>query len=122
MYANLFVGTLKDISSLSSTDGSYTNYVLGNGDSGVGFYLPGDDCTLSAYKAYLRIPTSAAESRMSIGFSFEDEDDTATGFISVKELTDGVSGNSAVYSINGQRKQGLSKGLNIVDGKKILIK
>lgn len=120
-YANLLVGTLKS-TKLSETSGSYTNYVLGDGDNGIGFYLPSADCVIPANKAYLQIPTTASAARRSIGFSFEDEDDTSTGFISVKELINGISSKSAVYDISGQRKQGLSKGLNIVDGKKIFIR
>ncbi len=118
MYANLLVGT-QDRINLSETTGSYTNYVLGNGDNGVGFYLPSSDCVVDANKAYLQIPASAAAAKRSIGFSFEDEDDTAPGFISIKELT---SSASAVYDINGQRKSSLSKGLNIVDGKTVFIR
>ncbi len=121
MYVNMLEGTLVS-KSLSKTEGSYTNYVLGNGDKGVGFYLPGDDFTIDANKAYLQIPTSTEVAMRSIGISFEDEDGTTTGFISVKELKEDVSGTSAVYDINGQRKSGLSKGLNIVDGKKIYIR
>ncbi len=120
-YANLLVGTLKS-TNLSEISDSYTNYVLGDGDSGIGFYLPTTDCVIPANKAYLQIPTSTAAAKRSIGISFEDEDDTTTGFISVKELKEGADGKSAVYDINGQRKQGLSKGLNIVDGKKIYIR
>ncbi len=119
-YANLLVGTQKEIS-LSATDGSYTNYVLANGTGGVGFYLPDDGYTLSANKAYLSIPTTAAGANSAIGICFDDEDDT-TGFIPVRDLTDRKDGKQVVFDINGLRKQGLSKGLNIVNGKKILVK
>ena len=120
MYANLFLGTL-EYTTLQASD-SYTNYVLGNGDDGVGFYLPSADYAIPAYKAYLQIPTSTAAARRSIGISFEDEDDTTTGFISISELKEGADGTSAIYDIYGQRKSGLTKGLNIVDGKKIYIR
>ena len=121
MYVNMLVGTLES-KSLTKTDGTYTNYVLGNNNGVVGFYLPGDGFTIDANKAYLQIPTSTAAAKRSIGISFEDEDDTTTGFISVKELREGADGKSAVYEINGLRKSGLSKGLNIIDGKKIYIR
>ena len=70
----------------------------------------------------LQIPTSTAAARRSISISFEGEDGTTTGFISVKELTEGSSSDSTVYNINGLRKSGLSKDLNIVDGKKIYVR
>ncbi len=126
MYVNMLVGTLSSVN-LSEITGSYTNYVLGNGDSGVGFYLPSTNCVVDANKAYLQIPTSAvsagaSEAKALLGLDFDDEDGNTTGFISVEELTEGVSGKSAIYNLNGQRKQSLTKGLNIVNGKKILIK
>ncbi len=120
-YANLLVGTLEE-TSLSAVDGSYSNYVLRNDATlGVGFHTPVDGYVLPANKAYLRIPTSVSEAKSVMGLCFDGEDDT-TGFIPVRKLTEGTNGQSAVYDLNGQRKQGLSKGLNIVNGKKILVK
>ncbi len=120
-YANLLVGTLEE-TSLSAVDGSYSNYVLRNDATlGVGFHTPVDGYVLPANKAYLRIPTSVSEAKSVMGLCFDGEDDT-TGFIPVRQLTEGTNGQSAVYDLNGQRKQGLSKGLNIVNGKKILVK
>ncbi len=121
MYANLLVGALTE-TSLAATDGSVSNYVLGNEETtGIGFYLPSDGYVLAANKAYLRIPTSISEAKSVIGLSFDDEDDT-TGFIPVSKLTEATNGNPAIYDLNGQRKQYLTKGLNIVNGKKILVR
>lgn len=121
MYANLLVGALTE-TSLAATDGSSSNYVLGNEETtGIGFYLPSNGYVLAANKAYLRIPTSLSEAKRVIGLSFDDEDDT-TGFIPVSKLTEATNGNSAIYNLNGQRKQSLTKGLNIVNGKKILVR
>ena len=120
-YANMLVGTLAE-TTLSASDATYSYYVLGNdATTGLGFYAPDDGYKLPANKAYLRIPTNASQAKMAIGLSFDDEDDT-TGFIPVKELFKGISGNSAVYDLNGRRKQSLTKGLNIVNGKKIFVK
>lgn len=120
VYANLLVGTLAD-TEVPKTDGTYDNYILGNGDNGVGFYLS-EGGNMKANKAYLHIPTSVAASKKSIKLSFEDEGDTTTGFISVKDLAAGKQGNTVIYNLVGQRIQGVSKGINIVNGKKVLVK
>ncbi len=124
-YANMLVGVLEN-TSLPATDDTYTNYVLSTGDgddTAAGFYLPkGDDYVLAANKAYLRIPkTSTSEAKSIIGLSFDDEDDT-TDISAIKELNDESNGDTTIYNLNGQRKQSLTKGLNIVNGKKIFIK
>ncbi len=121
-YANLLVGVTEE-TSLPATDGSYSNYVLANGDNGVGFYAPADNYTLAANKAYLHVLTSVSGAKSVIGLTFDDEGDT-TGFIPVQDLTKHTStdSSSAVYNLQGQRLRGFAKGLNIVRGRKIFIK
>ncbi len=125
-YANLLVGTLAE-TTVAETDGDYTNYVLANdATAGVGFYKA-DNTAVSANKAYLQIPTSAVSTetsgaKTSLRLSFDDEDGDITGFIPVTKLAEETSGKSAIYNLNGQRKQSLTKGLNIVNGKKIFVK
>ena len=125
-YANLLVGTLVE-TTVETTDGSYTNYVLRKGSDGVaGFYVAGNK-TVPANKAYLQIPTSAvttddnSEAKASLSLSFDDADDT-TGITQTREQSDRTSGKTVIYNLNGQRKQSLTKGLNIVNGKKIFVK
>ncbi len=94
------------------------DYVLGNdGENGVGFYLlkDGDDfLSIGANKAYLHL---SGESPVK-------------GFILDWDGTDGVqsvvmpsqAANAAIYNINGQRVNKATKGLYIVNGKKIMVK
>lgn len=119
VYVNLLVGTQAE-TEVPATDGTYTNYVLGNGDNGVGFYISAGG-KMQANKAYLHIPNTSAKFNC-ISLSFDDEDGYTTGFIPVKDLTPNKPANSAIYNISGQRMNKLSKGLNIVDGKKVLVK
>ncbi len=125
-YANLLVGTLED-TTVPQTDDSYTNYVLGKNSEGKACFCLANDNTVSANKAYLHIPTSAVSTetsgaKTSLNLSFDDEDGDITGFIPVTKLAEETSGKSAIYNLNGQRKQSLTKGLNIVNGKKVLVK
>ena len=92
-------------------DGS-TIYVLANGNNGVGFYLLKSGQNVPAGKAYLKTGAGAPEF---IGF--------AGGTTGIENLTPTLSkGEGAVYNIAGQRVAQPTKGLYIVNGKKVIIK
>ena len=100
--------------SLLGTMTSITNpgnaYVLNKiGDNGVGFYKLKSTGTISANKAYLVGPVSAPE------FFLFDE---ATG-IEMPTVEDNAD--AVVYDLQGRRVQNPTKGLYIVNGKKVFI-
>lgn len=95
-------------------DKSGTIYVLANGKSGVGFYPVEDGSAITAGKAYLRVPAGA---RQFIGFG---DDNGATG---IDSLTPALSkGEEVYYDLQGRRVAQPTKGLYIVNGKKVIIK
>ena len=95
----------------SITNPSYGNiYVLNNDTYGVGFYKLQSDGTIGANKAYL---TTAAGAREFFLF------DEATG-IEMPTVED-VNADAVVYDLQGRRVQNPTKGLYIVNGKKVFI-
>ena len=95
--------------------GTKKNYILANGSSGVGFYKAKDTgAKLAAHKAYLSTAV-AAEGREFLGF--DDEGTTAIGSTINTSKVDGQ-----YYNLNGQRVAQPTKGLYIVNSKKIVIK
>ena len=117
--ANLLRGADCDMK-MNSTDGVYTNYILADGTNGLGFYVIQDGSTLNAGKAYLAIPndaTSPAPSFVVMNLNGMD----VTGIESIEKAASNMAGN-AIYNLNGQRQSGLKKGINIVGGKKIVVK
>ena len=93
-----------------AADGS-TIYVLANGTSGVGFYLLKSGY-VHAGKAYLQLPASASV-RQFIGFG-----DAAT---SIDNLTPALSnGEGVYYDLQGRRVAQPTKGLYVVNGKKVV--
>lgn len=106
-------GTLEDIDALASVDGNYVNYILNNGSQGVGFYKANGQ-SLDAHKAYLHVSSQAA-ARSFIGFS---EDET-TGISNVNSET---IANGRFYNLAGQNVANPTKGLYIVNGKKVILK
>ena len=103
--------------------GDYKFYALsldGNNTAGIiGFYYRkgctnGEAFTNGAHKAYLAVPAGVAAK----GYPFGG-DETGINDINVN---DNVNANDAIYSISGQRLQKLQRGINIVNGKKIVVK
>lgn len=106
---NVLTGT---VAAISRPDGSY---ILATGDSGVGFYKDGAS-TIPGFKAYYQ-PESPVKGFM--GFFFED-DETAIENVNVND--DLNLDNSAIYNIAGQRLQKMQKGINIINGRKVVLK
>ena len=99
---------------LSKSD-TGTNYVLSVQNSVAVFAPIGEEsATLRAGSAYLYVPTSGGARALNIVF---DED--ATGIASVKSESNAVNG---YYNLAGQRIAQPTKGLYIVNGKKVVIK
>lgn len=93
-------------------EGSKKNFILANGTSGVGFYKAKDTgANLAAHKAYLSTAT-AASARDFLGFG-----DETTGM----EKVEAAKQNAGVYfNLAGQRVVNPTKGLYIVNGKKVI--
>ena len=109
---------------LQASDGSVTSdgstiFALGVGKTGenegkIGFYLVKKDETIPAGKAYLTVPASVKEF---LTFVF---DDLPTTVSEVKN--DGVNTEKSIFNLAGQKMSKLQKGVNIVNGKKVLVK
>ena len=94
-------------------DGS-TIYVLANGNNGVGFYLVENGSAITAGKAYLQVQNGAAHVRQFIGFG-----DNATGIDNIEHSTPRIE---QYYDLQGRRVAQPTKGLYVVNGKKVIIK
>lgn len=111
-------------------------YVLGNGTAGVGFYkakynvntdssndivegegedavtTPTYEAVLSnAFKAFLVAPTNAQALRFNFG-----------GTTAIESVVNGINANAAIYDLSGRRVEKATKGIYIVNGKKMIVK
>ena len=107
--------------SLLGTTTSITNpgnaYVLNKKSAGIGFYKLSSGGTIGANKAYLIYPDpQAGPGNTREFFGFEE----ATG---LKAIDNGqLTIDNVVYDLQGRRVQNPTKGLYIVNGKKVVIK
>ena len=117
---NMLVGTLKE-TTVDSSDGVYANYMytIMEDESTPMFYRLGESIVLPANKAYLQIPlawlqTSASKS---VEIRFDDGETT-----DIDEI-EGENGDAkTVYDLQGRAVENPTKGIYIVDGKKVFIK
>ena len=92
-------------------DGS-TIFVLGNGESGIGFYKLKEGNVLEAGKAYLKIPGGISSAR---GIRMVYNSITDVNEVKAQVKKQGAKG--VYYNLSGQRVSKPTKGLYIVDGK-----
>ncbi|MBR7018856.1 MAG: hypothetical protein IKH99_08450 [Prevotella sp.] len=118
---NAFIGTLTDIASLAtlSDDGAYTNYILNDGTSGIGFYKANGQ-KVAAGKAYLQVASSSSPAKSFFGFdAFNGNSGVVTGINEVKA----VGNDNVLYNLNGVRMTSpTQKGIYILNGKKYIVK
>ena len=92
-----------------------TVFVLMKGSKGIGFYKNTNDFTLRANSAYLRaedVPTTDARAFIAL-------DDETTGIADVKAVKEDAEG---MFDLQGRKIAKPTKGLYIVNGKKIVVK
>ena len=113
--ANLLKGTLvqKDLDLSDATP----NYAFGKLDDTIGFYkFTGETITLGANKAYLEVPTSSGIK----GFTFSFDDPTGIDEIQMGQGAAIYKQGSTIVNLAGQRLSKPIKGINIINGKKLL--
>ncbi len=116
--ASILVGTGADGHVATAAD---PIYVLNKMNGVIGFYNLKTGNNVGAYKAYLpKSSVSGASGAKGLLFSFEGEDDGTTAINGIETTVDAE--NNEVYNLQGQRVMNPTKGLYIVNGKKVLYK
>ena len=105
---------------LLPSDGTVTGaagniYALANKSQGVGFYRVGEEIAVPAGKGYLVIGVGGDAGAKAF-YGFDEDDATAI------EMVNGQSSmvNGPIFNLAGQRMSKQQKGVNIINGKKVL--
>lgn len=101
----------------TAQDEIYDYYMLSYAQYGLAFYKMNPSVTLSANRAFIAIP-KASLSRPMLGSGFFDGT-TGIEFVNDDDI---VVGNDMIFDLSGARHDCLQKGINLVNGKKILVK
>ena len=105
---------------LKASDGTVTGgegiYALAKKFNGVGFYPVDASVTIPEGKAYLEVATNTGGGGVKAFYGFEEDD--ATGIN--EELRVNNEESTSIFNVAGQRLSKAQKGINIVNGKKIL--
>ena len=97
---------------IPASDEEHTNYVLQNQSGNVAFYKVVEEMTAWKRAAYLQIDAVSEVN----AFSLNDAE------TAIKALDALMSGDAKIYDINGREIKSLQKGVNIVNGVKVMVK
>ena len=110
---NQLVGTFVDITT-NRVDGS-GEYILGQVDGYVGFYQRADGKKIGANKAYLSLGADLGSGAVKgIRWDFTNDINSLN--------SKSAASQRSIFNLAGQRMSKTAKGVNIVDGKKVVIK
>lgn len=115
--SNLLVGCIVSTTVAADATSGFNNYVLVNEGGTAKFQsLVDNGATIPANKAFLNAGTYSAARSLQIVF-----DDETTG---IRILTPNpyLKGEGSIYTLSGQRAEKPTKGLYIVNGKKVIMK
>ena len=100
----------------TSTDVPINSYVLQTLNEKQAFYLVSSEDPISApaYRAYLTVPDAGVKA---FYFNFDD----ATAIAKIQDSGSKIQ-DSEIFNLAGQKMSKLQKGVNIVNGKKVLVK
>ena len=115
---NLLVGTATE---QEISGAGYKYYLFGKGAKGQGFYhqtgRDGNSIKLGAHRAGLKLATSGFAPAKELIFNFDDA--TTTGVNTVQPAVE--KKNDVIYDLQGRRVTNPSRGIYIVNGKKVVI-
>ena len=97
---------------------SYTdndkNYILFDGSDGLGFYKANNN-PVATNRAYIHVPVS-----VNVKCFLLDLENDPTGIESIQNSKFKIQNEDAIYNLAGQRLSKMQKGINIINGKKVL--
>ena len=105
---------------INATDGDYTNFMM-KGGKFIRIADESEDVKMPANRAYLPLLTADISGSNAKEIMLLWDDKEATG---IESLTPNPSpmGEESIYNLNGQKLSSPLKGINIINGRKVIVK
>lgn len=104
---------------IAATDGDYTNFMMKGGRF---IKIADDNASMPAHRAYLPLLTSAVSGSNAKEIMLYWDDEEATGIERMRNVENEIMRNGNIYNLNGQKLSAPQKGINIINGRKVIVK
>jgi hypothetical protein len=104
---------------IPATNGEYTNFMMKGGKF---IRIADDNASMPANRAYLPLLTSAISGSNAKEIMLYWNDEEATGIERMRNVENEIMRNGNIYNLNGQKLSAPQKGINIINGRKVIVK
>ena len=104
---------------IESVTGEYTNYMM-KGGRFIKIKEEDESVMMPAHRAYLPLLTTAVGEAKSIVLLWDDG--FVTGVERMRNVENEIMRNESIYNLNGQKLSSPRKGINIINGRKVIVK
>ena len=106
---------------ISATKDDYTNFMMKDGKF-VRIEAASYTVKMPANRAYLPLLTSAISGSNAKEIMLYWDDEEATGIERMRNVENEIMRNGNIYNLNGQKLSAPQKGINIINGRKVIVK
>ena len=106
---------------IAATDGDYTNFMM-KGGKFIKIQQDSEDVKMPANRAYLPLLTAAISGSNAKEIMLYWDDEEATGVERMRNVENEIMRNGNIYNLNGQKLSAPQKGINIINGRKVIVK
>lgn len=106
---------------IPATNGEYTNFMM-KGGKFIKIQQDEESVKMPANRAYLPLLTEAISGSNAKEIMLYWDDEETTGVERMRYVENEIMRNRSIYNLNGQRLSAPQKGINIVNGRKVIVK
>ena len=121
-YGTNLLETVESAKTVSATSDGKTHFLLATDASGNPVFKKAAGTTLQAYTAFLSVPSSSLSSGVSVLPVVTDSGVLGIDAVEQNGGQTGIDRDAPVYNLSGQRVYNPTRGLYIVNGRKVVIK
>ena len=106
---------------IPATNGEYTNFMM-KGGKFIKIQQDEESVKMPANRAYLPLQTEAISGSNAKEIMLYWDDEEATGIERMRNVENEIMRNGNIYNLNGQKLSAPQKGINIINGRKVIVK